>query len=319
MPASLITSMHDVFPRLSNAMAVREMRSLMRGDRAPGTLLVCTGLAVAGGLIFLQGQLDGAALLPEEAAQIGRNLFIGIVLLQAVLALLLTPILAAGLLTREYERKAIDDLILTRLTGLEIAWGKLSAAVGYYAVVLLCALPVLSLTFIFGGVSPWEVACSQLLLLATAACMGAVGIHCAARYRQPAMTIIMTVIFVLGWVFLVVPLMVFSLLLSSMMALIAPLVRLQRHSCLLTFCKWTALCVLACLVIALLGFSIHILAFTYPVISMLLILNHRNLVGGDIWFWWLSPLVLSAAMLWSARWLIKQAGGMIRPTWQDLR
>jgi len=151
-------------------------------------------------------------------------LFAVIILLEAALVIMV-PVFGAGLLQREYQQRTMDDLLLTRLGGAEIAVGKLTTVVGYYAVVRLCALPVLALTFLFGGVSPWEILCAQLLLLATAACTGAVGLYCAARYRGLAITMITTILFTFGWVFLVIPLVVFMMVISGIVSVVERTVR----------------------------------------------------------------------------------------------
>jgi len=173
-------------------VAAREMRSLMRGNRAPVALFLCTGIAITFGLFLFQWKLNVSALSVEEMAAVGRSLFAGIVLLETGLAVLLVPMLTGGLLTREYGQKSLDDLRLTRLTGMEIVLGKLLAGIGFAAVVMICMLPVLAMVFAFGGVSPVELIGSQLLVLALAAYFGAAAICYAAHYRHLIAILLLT-------------------------------------------------------------------------------------------------------------------------------
>ncbi|MHB9106313.1 MAG: hypothetical protein ACYDCO_04590 [Armatimonadota bacterium] len=313
-----LTLMHRI-RRWAELMPVAgwEMRAFMRGARAPVVLFICAVLQVGAGLAVLLTTRN-TGLQPEQMAKVGRVLFSVVFLLEAAL-LVMVPIYSTGLLLREYPRRTMDDLLLTRLTGMEIAGGKLFAAVGYYAVVLVCALPVLALTFIFGGVSPWEVLWSQLLLLMTAACAGAIGIHCAARYRGLVVTVIMTVLLTFGWMLILMPLVVLVTLVSVTVYAASPLVKAQHPAIHLRLLKWLVICLCACVILAIIGLSLYIVVFTYPVVSFYLLMDHSAPGGSEFWFWWLSPLILSGAMLSSARYLIMQAGEMIRPKRNDLR
>jgi len=134
-------------------------------------------------------------------AKVGRYAFRALTLLEAGLILLLMPLLTAGTIGGERRRGTLDSLLLTRLTALEIVTGKLIGASGFVAVVMLCALPVLAVVFLYGGVAPWELAGSQLLLLATAGGVGAVGIYCSARFRHLRVAVILSY---LGGILLVV-------------------------------------------------------------------------------------------------------------------
>jgi len=171
-------------------LAQWEMRALMRGGRAPALLLACAGVEVALGPAVLWHALDAGPLSLEAYVQGGRRLFTMLCLAEGGLAALLVPPLAGGLLAREYARRTLDDLLLTRLTAREIVLGKLLASSGFFGIVLLCGLPVLAVAFIFGGVSPGEIACAQLYLLAAAGLFSAIGLRCAIRFRRPAAAIL---------------------------------------------------------------------------------------------------------------------------------
>jgi len=180
-------------------VALWELRSLMRGWRAQLVLFICTAAICAIGLFVLEAafqsqasRYDTAQQLNEAMARVGRQAFRALTLLEAGLILLLMPLLTAGTIGGERRRGTLEALLLTRLSALEIVTGKLFGASGFVAVLLLCALPVLSIVFLYGGVAPWELAGSQLLLLATAAGIGAVGIYCSARFRHQRVAVILT-------------------------------------------------------------------------------------------------------------------------------
>lgn len=173
------------------AVARWELRSFMRGWRAQLVLFLCTAAICGIGLFVLHTEFESlkghyatAAALNEAMAQVGRHAFRVLTLLEAGLIVLLMPLLTAGTISGERRRGTLESLLLTRYSELEIVTGKLVGAAGFVAVVLLCALPVLSIAFLYGGVAPWELGGSQLLLLAIAGGVGAVGIYCSARFRH---------------------------------------------------------------------------------------------------------------------------------------
>jgi len=185
---------------------LREMRSLMRHRRVPVMLFACAGVAVGIGLFMLVIDLGGGAGLSNEGyAQLGRNLFRGMLLLEGMLIVLLTPALTGGSIAREYEHKTEEALILTRLSVREIVAGKLLAALALVGITLLCALPVISMAFMFGGVSPAELLFFSFTLLSFAACCGATGIYLSACCRNTVTAIALAYCGALAWVALTVP------------------------------------------------------------------------------------------------------------------
>ncbi|MHB0935068.1 MAG: hypothetical protein ACYDCO_04595 [Armatimonadota bacterium] len=322
MMVPFATIMDTVLSPLHNAVTVREMRSLMRGNKAPGALLVCTGLAVAGGLAFLQWQLDfNAPLSPERYAAIGRNLFIGIVLLEAVLAVLLVPILTAGMLAREYDQCAIDDLTLTRLTGMEIAWGKLAAGAGFAAVAMICLLPVLAVAFVLGGLSPAELIGSQVLVLALAVYFGAAAISYAAHYRNPAAVLLatwcitsLTMVFLLPFQFAIF----FTVVLSTL-----GLDRIKRsekpgwQSYLPEMLYGLFVTVPAMMLVPVLV-ALCFIGLNPPAALALLLLHDEigvpNLFGMLNVVWWLLPLFSAVMLGYGAHTMLEDAAAMIRKT-----
>ncbi|MHB9106317.1 MAG: ABC transporter permease [Armatimonadota bacterium] len=165
-------------------MAQKEMRSFMRGWRAPVALFCCT--AVVSAIVLLDLYLLSRSLegfyQTEELARIGRQLFYTLTGWEFGLVAVIVPMLTAGVISGEHRRGTMEGLLLTRLTGRDIVQGKLLAALGFFAVLLLCLLPVISVITWVGGVSPWEVLLVHLLLFATAYCTGAFGVLCSARF-----------------------------------------------------------------------------------------------------------------------------------------
>ena len=192
---------------------LKEMRALMRHRRMPAVLFACAALAVGAGAFILGEALGGGVTLGvEESARLGHRLFGGLMLLEGVLIVLLAPALTGGAIAGEEERRTLEPLLLSRLSIREILAGKLLAALGVQGIVLLCALPVVAVAFIFGGVSPWDVIFFTFALLSIAACCGATGIYLSARCRRSATALVLAFCLMLAWVVLTVPCAILCLL-----------------------------------------------------------------------------------------------------------
>jgi len=206
--------MRSGFDLSARPILLKEMRSLMRHRRMPAVLFVCAALAVGVGLLLLAlGVSHGIIPTPEDSARIGRNLFCWMMVLEALLAMILMPALTGGTIAREYQQQTMEALLLSRLPIRSIATGKLLASLALLGIIMLCALPVVAVAFVFGGVSPWELLCIQALILVVAACWGATGIYWSAHCRSDIHAITLTYLTTLAWVVFTVPFMVLSMLL----------------------------------------------------------------------------------------------------------
>src|SRR5438874_5998014 len=99
-----------------------------------------------------------------QASQIGKGIFAVLVIFQTILVSLLTPAFTSGSITSEREHKTYDLLMTTLLTARSVIFGKLGSALGYVLLLLLALIPLESLTFMFGGVSPEELILSQVTM-----------------------------------------------------------------------------------------------------------------------------------------------------------
>jgi ABC-type transport system involved in multi-copper enzyme maturation permease subunit len=83
---------------------------------------------------------------------------------QMLLLALLTPAFVAGAVTDEKRRGTLQYLLLTDLDARHIVLGKLLGRAAQVALVLLAGLPLFALLAGFGGVEPWPLLASVLVL-----------------------------------------------------------------------------------------------------------------------------------------------------------
>jgi hypothetical protein len=169
--------LRDVGAFRTNPVMLKELRGRMRGIRAFMVMTIYLGLMSAFTvllyLIYAQAnQLTGST----AAGQVGRLLFIGIVGIELLLIIFIAPSFTAGSITGERERKTYDLLQTTLMSSPMFVIGKLESALSYVLLLLLSAIPLQSIAFLFGGVSELEVMLAFVILAVTAIGLGTVGL-----------------------------------------------------------------------------------------------------------------------------------------------
>ena len=169
-----------------NALLQREMRVALRSPRA--WLLLAIYVSLLGAVVLTQFPDEQALALAMSdagaatAGERGRDIMNTFVYAQMFLVWLLVPALACGALAQERERQTLQTLLMTPLTPLQIVWGKAAGVLAIATVLLLGTLPLTSLCFLLGGVSPGEIAGYYAILLTQCLFFTGIGLYCAARW-----------------------------------------------------------------------------------------------------------------------------------------
>jgi ABC-type transport system involved in multi-copper enzyme maturation permease subunit len=170
------------------AVGVKELRGRMRGKRA-FVILTIHLLLVAGFAWMVESLAErtfsmGFGSSFSASSEIGRQLFIAIVLLLTLITLILAPASTAGAISLEREKQTLDLLTTTPISSLAIVLGKLLSALSWILLLLLASIPVVALVFTFGGVAPDDVLRAYAILLGTAFAYGAIGLFVSALVRR---------------------------------------------------------------------------------------------------------------------------------------
>ena len=168
-----------------NPIIVKELRSRMRGARAFITLTVAL-LLIAGfsfvlyRLVLVSSQFSYSPLSP----QIGQTLFAGLSFLELMIISTITPAITAGAISGEKEKQTYEMLLATPLHPFSILWGKLISALGYVFLMIFAAVPMLSLIFIFGGMTTRDMLKTLALLTVIAVMFGVIGMFMSAVFGR---------------------------------------------------------------------------------------------------------------------------------------
>lgn len=156
-----------------NPVMVKELRGRMRGVRGFAIITIfLTLMSFFTVLLYLLRAPAGGVVVTGD---LGRELFIGVLFIELMLIIFIVPALTAGAITNERERKTYDLLQTTLITKATFVVGKMQSALGYIVLLLLSAIPLQSIAFLFGGVSEAELILALLALLASAIVLGAFG------------------------------------------------------------------------------------------------------------------------------------------------
>lgn len=166
---------------LDNPVVTKELRGRMRGTRTYwllfGYLLVLSLILLFSYLGWYAQHSSAMEVGGSEAGfTVGRTFFKTLFYSQAVMMALITPALTAGAISVEREQRTFELLRGSVLRPGAIVWGKLVSSVSFVALLLTSSLPLLSLCFLLGGVSPGEVFFAYLLLIGDAFLFGAIGL-----------------------------------------------------------------------------------------------------------------------------------------------
>ena len=170
--------------QLSNPILTRELRERMRTLRAPIVLTIY--LLVLGLVAFAAERIMArdAAFNPGAAAGLGRAVFHFLLFFTLMLICFLVPGFTASSISSERERQTFPLLQVTLLRPSAIVIGKLVSSMAYMMLLVLATLPLISVSFILGGVSPLEVLRGYGMVVLTGFTIAMVGLGLSATLRK---------------------------------------------------------------------------------------------------------------------------------------
>lgn len=113
------------------------------------------------------------------------------------LILMIVPAMTCGAVSGERERRTLDLLLSTRMTCWDIVAGKLSALFRMVLIVILSGFPVLSLVFMYGGVSEWDMIFLFVYYVVTALFTGSLGIMLSALSQKTVTSAVLSYVVLL--------------------------------------------------------------------------------------------------------------------------
>ncbi len=164
-----------------NPVLAREVKERMRGRRA--TIIVTVYLALLTLALWVVYEAASGANdnfgspLPTQLAEVGSSVFEWVLFFMLLILMFLVPAQTAGAIAGERERQTLVPLQITLLTPRSILVGKVCASMAFLILLVVAAVPLLSIAYLIGGVTIAQVLGGTALVLVTGVCVGTL---CAA-------------------------------------------------------------------------------------------------------------------------------------------
>lgn len=168
-----------------NPIAVKELRSRMRGRRA-FVVLTAYLLAMAALITLVYLAVAGATgpASVNTSREAGKAVFAAVLTVQVLLVVFVGPAFTAGAISGEKERQTYDLLRTTLLPARQLVWGKLLSSLGYVFLLIVASIPLQSIAFLLGGLSLSELVISQVLIMVAAVTFTLFGLYCSSLLRS---------------------------------------------------------------------------------------------------------------------------------------
>jgi ABC-2 type transport system permease protein len=205
-----------------NPITLKEMRGRMRGRRA--FVVLTLNAFLLGGFVALlylsYATSSSVSTSPRNLQSLGKAIFAVTVGLQLLVTCFTSSSAAVGAISSERERQTFELLRTTLLPARSLVLGKLWAALLFNLLLILSAIPIASLSFLFGGVTFEEIFVASVILIVTAITFSSIGLFFSSLMRRTsqatAASTVVTLALVIG-----VPILMFIAqgLLSTMVYL----------------------------------------------------------------------------------------------------
>lgn len=175
---------------LDQPILVKELRAALRRRRF--VVLFTVALALIG-LLLVGGLTLGVGLAEaQDPSRLGRAAFLAFLFAEAVVVFLVFPAATCTSIIDEQASGTLDLLVTTRLRPGQVVLGKLLAGVVYGLLLVVSTLPLVAITFLYGGVAPWQIALSYAALAIAGVVVASYGLLVSSLSQTTARAVVRT-------------------------------------------------------------------------------------------------------------------------------
>lgn len=177
-----------------NPVLDKEFRLRMRTPRSAVSLMVyilVLGL-IAMGFIYVTMYLGNNGGSTRFNSGMGQTMFYVLSIAQLVLIAFMAPALTAGVISGEREKQTLSMLLTTQQSSATIVLSKLVSSLSFMALIVVATLPVYSIVFLYGGISPKELVSIFLFYLFVMLLLGSLGVMFSTLLKRTMISVIVT-------------------------------------------------------------------------------------------------------------------------------
>ena len=184
------------------ALLTKELRLRLRRERFVWLIIIY--LLVMGLLGFgflLRANAFSGGYQGYLLSQIGAQLYALLSFIQLFLIVFIAPAFTATAINGEKERQTFDLLLCSKLSAYSLLAGKLIAGLANVFLLIAASIPLFSLVFFFGGVSPLQVLSTLVIFIMTAIVAGTFSLFCSTLVHRTTASTAVAYTFCAFWLF----------------------------------------------------------------------------------------------------------------------
>src|SRR6266481_9523284 len=182
------------------ALLTKELRSRLRRERFVWVIIAYLLVMGLLGIGFLQREnAFGGGYQGFLLSQIGAQLYALLSFVQLFLIAFIAPAFTSTAINGEKERQTFDLLLCSKLSAFSMLAGKLFAGLVNVILLIAASIPLFSLVFFFGGVSPTQVLSTLVIFVMIALVAGTFGLFCSTLLHRPTVSTAVAYTFCAFW------------------------------------------------------------------------------------------------------------------------
>jgi len=175
-----------------NPVYKKELQINVRSIKLPVMIIFFNMMLTLIGLIVFYDIISLTEIEANISYSSAITLYQLLVIIEFSLLVFVVPAVTAGGISGERERQTLDILLSSRLTPANIILGKLASSVNTMILLIISGLPVISLIFIFGGVTFRDVLTITIYLVFVTFFVGTLGIVFSTAVKRTTSATVLT-------------------------------------------------------------------------------------------------------------------------------
>ena len=176
----------------TNPVYKREIMVSARSFKLALMLLVFNGILALVALLNMYSNLAQVRMTAEVQYSSFLDLYLFVAVLEFMMLIFIMPAITSGSISGERERQTLELMLTTKMKPSEIVLGKLASALSTVFLMIVSSFPIVSLVFVYGGVTLKDVGLLMICYLASALFVGSLGISCSAIFKRSTVSTVVT-------------------------------------------------------------------------------------------------------------------------------
>lgn len=152
----------------TNPVYKREIMVSARSFKLALMLLVFNGILALVALLNMYSNLAQVRMTAEVQYSSFLDLYLFVAVLEFMMLIFIMPAITSGSISGERERQTLELMLTTKMKPSEIVLGKLASALSTVFLMIVSSFPIVSLVFVYGGVTLKDVGLLMICYLASA-------------------------------------------------------------------------------------------------------------------------------------------------------